>query len=363
MTTRVEQNVNSQDRNRLFFILALGIGVSILFFSVIKGFIMPLTLAAVLAAVVRPLYLKLLGKLKGKEAPAALLTILLFMLVVVVPVLLFTRVLVQDAMVVGEKAGDWVTQITDDPAAFQTSLPESQLLQKLIPHQEKILEKAAKITGAAAAYLTQLLVGGIAGLASFGLKLFICFFAMFQFLIGGKKILDAIFSCMPLSDSDRYQMTNTFASVSRATLKGTLVIGIVQGALGGISFAIAGIEGAIFWSVVMAVFSIIPGVGTAIVWVPTVIYLFVTGQTGAAIGVGLWCGIVVSTADNVLRPLLVGKDTKMSELMVLITTLGGLSFAGAAGIVIGPVIGALFTTIWCMWRSTIKPPQAKLKPF
>ena len=171
------------------------------------------------------------------------------------------------------------------------------------------------------------------------------------------QLLSGIFSCIPVSNEDREQLTNTFSSVARATLKGTLIIGIVQGGLAGASFAIAGIQGAIFWSAVMAVLSIIPGVGTAIVWVPTVIILGLTGHVGAAIGIGLWCGIVVGTADNVLRPMLVGKDTKMSELMVLVTTLGGLTFCGAAGIVVGPVIGALFTTIWSLWKNTM--PQNK----
>jgi predicted PurR-regulated permease PerM len=99
----------------------------------------------------------------------------------------------------------------------------------------------------------------------------------------------------------------------------------------------------------MTVLSIIPGVGTALVWVPAVIFLVLDGQTGAAIGVGLWCAIVVGTADNLLRPLLIGKDTEMPDLLVMVTTLGGLALFGAAGIVIGPIVGALFTVVWDLW--------------
>jgi predicted PurR-regulated permease PerM len=141
-------------------------------------------------------------------------------------------------------------------------------------------------------------------------------------------------------------MVGKFLSVSRATLKGTLIIGIVQGALGGVSFWVAGIEGAVFWATIMAVLSIIPGVGTGLIWVPAVIYLFAAGDTGTAIGLTIWNAAVVGSVDNVLRPWLVGKDTQMPDLLILLGTMGGIVLFGAAGIVIGPVIAALFVTVW-----------------
>jgi predicted PurR-regulated permease PerM len=142
--------------------------------------------------------------------------------------------------------------------------------------------------------------------------------------------------------------------VGRATLKGTLIIGIVQGGLAALSFWVAGIKGVIFWGAVMTVLSIIPGVGTALVWVPAVIFLILDGQIGAAVGVGLWCAIVVGTADNLLRPLLVGKDTEMPDLLVMVTTLGGLALFGVTGIVIGPIVGALFISVWDLWRTSVE---------
>jgi predicted PurR-regulated permease PerM len=141
-------------------------------------------------------------------------------------------------------------------------------------------------------------------------------------------------------------------SISRATIKGTLVIGIVQGALGCIGFAVAGIEGAAFWGAVMAILSIIPGIGPALVWVPGVIYLFANGETTSAVGLTLWCALVVSTIDNVLRPTLVGRDTQMPDLMILVSTLGGLALFGAVGLIIGPVVAGLFITIWEIFRET-----------
>jgi predicted PurR-regulated permease PerM len=137
-----------------------------------------------------------------------------------------------------------------------------------------------------------------------------------------------------------------FVSVARATIKGTLMIGLIQGGLGGLGFLAAGISGWAFWSVVMMILSVIPGVGTALVWVPGVIYLFAIGMAGKAIALGLWCALVVGMVDNVLRPRLVGRDTEMSDLLVLISTLGGIVAFGATGFIIGPIIAALWVTVW-----------------
>ncbi len=153
----------------------------------------------------------------------------------------------------------------------------------------------------------------------------------------------------PLTDEDQSELLNTFVSVTRATLKGRFIVGIVQGGLAGLSFWVAGIEGVLFWSSIMAIFSIIPSVGTAIIWFPAVVFLALNGQMGAAIGVGLWCALVVGTIDNILNPILIGKDTQMPDLLVLLTTLGGLGVFGISGVIIGPIIGSLFLTAWKRW--------------
>jgi predicted PurR-regulated permease PerM len=141
-------------------------------------------------------------------------------------------------------------------------------------------------------------------------------------------------------------MLEKYTSVTRATLKGTLLIGILQGGLAGGAFAVAGIDNAVFWGTVMAVLSIIPSVGSALVWIPAAIILIAQGSVAAGIALLAFCGIVVGSLDNVLRPILVGKDTKMHELMIFFGTLGGIMMFGIAGIFIGPLIASLFVTIW-----------------
>ena len=185
---------------------------------------------------------------------------------------------------------------------------------------------------------------------------------MFFFLIYGRPVLDQMLYYLPLSNSDKDLMLEKFISVSRATVKGTLVIGIVQGGLAGLAFAVAGIKGAVFWGTVMVVLSIIPAVGAALVWIPAVVYLLATGEVGGGIGLLVWCGGVVGTADNFLRPRLIGQDTKMPDLLVLLGTLGGLSLFGAVGVIIGPIVAALFLTIWDIYGTAYKDvltePQA-----
>lgn len=157
-------------------------------------------------------------------------------------------------------------------------------------------------------------------------------------------------------------MVDKFVSVSRATMKGTLVIGILQGALAGAAFWVLGLDAPAFWGAVMAVLSIIPGLGTALVWVPAVILLLVGGRIAAGVGLALWCGALVGTVDNFLRPYLVGRDTKMPDLLILLSTLGGIVLFGAVGIVIGPIVAALFVTVWDIYGTAFKDLLPAVEP-
>jgi predicted PurR-regulated permease PerM len=151
---------------------------------------------------------------------------------------------------------------------------------------------------------------------------------------------------VPLPEGDKELLLDKFVSVARATIKGTFVVGLVQGGLAGLAFAVVGIKGSAFWGTIMVVLSIIPGIGTALIWGPAVIYLFAVGKTASAVGLLVWCALVVGTVDNFLRPKLVGGDTKMPDLLILLSTFGGLSLFGAVGLVLGPIIAALFIAVW-----------------
>jgi predicted PurR-regulated permease PerM len=176
---------------------------------------------------------------------------------------------------------------------------------------------------------------------------------MFFFLMNGGAILDRILVHVPLSKSESDVIVGRFVSVTRATLASMLVIGVLQGTLGGLAFAVAGIPGAVFWGTLMAVLSMIPGVGATLVWLPAAIYMVLSGQVAAGMMLFAFCAVIVGSVDNVLRPRLVGKDTKLPDLVVLLSTLGGITLMGAVGFIIGPVIAALFISVWDIYTAYV----------
>jgi predicted PurR-regulated permease PerM len=343
---------------RIAFLFLLSVGVTVLLLWVVRPFIVPVVMAAVLAVLLHPLYRRMLGRLGERRAVASGVTVLLSLVLVIVPFVLFLSVLVSQAVELSQSAAQWMSSQVENPGKLQQRLEQTPTLERLLPYQDQIVEKTSQLASNAGAYAAGRLADSAKGTARFFLMLFITLYAMFFFLIDGRSIVDSVLRFTPLSEDDKARVLGTFGSVGRATIKGTLTIGVVQGGLAGLAFWVAGIDAAVFWGAVMTILSIIPGIGTAVVWVPAVIYLAMAGQTGAAIGLALWCAIVVGMADNVLRPVLIGKDIEMPDLLVMLTTLGGLALFGASGIVIGPLLGALSLTIWKLWGGAIDKAQA-----
>ena len=177
---------------------------------------------------------------------------------------------------------------------------------------------------------------------------------MYYFLIYGKQYLNKLLWYLPLHTAQEKLLLEKFVKVTRSTLKGTLIIGAVQGALGATAMAFAGVSNTIFWGVVMAVLSIIPALGPAIVWAPAGAFLILSGDVVAGVSLILFGVIVIGNIDNFMRPKLMGKETQLPDLMILFGTLGGLALFGMAGIILGPVIAALFVTIWEIYGETFK---------
>jgi predicted PurR-regulated permease PerM len=349
----------AQKRLRLSWVVLLTVLISFLFFTMIRPFIVTVLMAAILAGLCYPSYLKLgtsrlWRRLRLGNGAAAVLTILTVLFVIVVPLAGLLGIVAEQALNVSERVGPWVQQRISQRDAFDELLVRFPVLEPLEPYRDKVIEKAGVLAGR----LGQFLVGNLAlitrGAAAFIFHLFIMLYAMFFFLVDGKRLLAALLEMVPMTDEQESRMAGKFLSVSRATIKGTLVIGIVQGVLAGAAFWAAGVGNAVFWGTIMTVLSIIPGVGTALIWIPAVLMLAMRGDLVPAIGLTAWCVVVVGTADNFLRPRLVGKDTQMPDLLILLSTLGGLVMFGAVGIVLGPVIAALFLTIWDIFDSAVR---------
>lgn len=343
----------SPPKQRVAFLLMLAIASSALFLWVIKDFVLTLFLAAVLAGILHPAYRRILKWTGDRTSLASALTVILSVVLIVVPLLLFSGIVVSEAAAVSGTAKEWLPIRQPSAHDLQEKITANSHFKLLLPYQDQIIDKSHELAGKAGSMMAEGFAAGVKGTGAFVLALFVMLYAIFYFLTDGRSILDSALRHTPLSAEDQSKLLGIFVSVSRATLKGKFVIGIVQGGLAALSFWAAGIKGVFFWGTLMALLSVIPSVGTAIVWVPAVIYLAVSGQTTAAIGVTLWCALVVGTIDNVLTPKLVGKDTEMPDLLVLLTTLGGLAVFGIPGIIIGPVAGALFIAVWQRWASAV----------
>ena len=352
---------------RTAFVLVLVLAVSALFIAVTWPFLKPLLLGALLASLCRPLYTWILRLVRGRRSLAAILTLLLLFLLVAGPISAFVGVVVSQALNVSEQAIPWVQQHFGPASTFNMHDWLVQRFPSLAPHvpdQTQLLEglgRAAKATGAFLVVGATELTTGTAG---FLLDLFVMIYAMFFFFRDGKKMIQKIFYYMPLAHEDEELLLERLTSVTRATIKGTLVIGVIQGTLAGVAFWVAGIQGAAFWGTVMVVLSIVPGIGAALVWVPAVIYLYIIGQPLAGTLLLVWCAAVVGTVDNLLRPILVGKDAKMPDLLILVGTLGGLFLFGPIGFIVGPIICGLFLTVWEIYGETFKsilPPVRSVR--
>jgi len=346
---------SAQERRRRIFLMALAIGVTLLFLAVIRPFVLSVLIAAILSALVRPLYLVILRWFRGRKAWASMTTVFILVLVVGLPLLAFFGVVATEAVDVSQAAGPWIEQQITHGGPLDQRLRQLPLidhmpaLQRLVPTSEQLAAKAGQAASGVASFLVRSLAQVGLGTLSFFLQLFVMLYAMFYFLADGPAILGRILFFLPLALEDQEELLERFVSVGRATLKGSLLIAIIQGALAGLAYWVVGVPAAAFWGTVTTVGSVVPVVGAAIVWVPMVVYLLIAGHGGAATALFLWGVLVVSTADNFLRPRLVGRDARMSDLMVLLSTLGGLVLFGASGFIVGPIVAALFVTVWHLY--------------
>ena len=351
---------------RTAFVLILVLAVTVMFLAVTWPFLKPLLLGAMLAGLCRPLYGWVNRLVGGRRSLAATLTLIILFILVAGPVSAFVGVVVAQAIHVSDQAIPWVQQHF---GAASTLNVHDWLVQRFpalapyVPEQTQILESLGRVAKGAGSFLVVGATQLTAGTAGFLLDIFVMLYAMFFFFRDGPKIIEKIFYYMPLTSKDEGLLLERLTSVTRATIKGTLVIGIIQGTLAGLGFWAAGIDGAAFWGTIMTVLSVVPGIGAALIWVPAVIYLFITGQTLTATLLLAWCATVVGTIDNILRPALVGKDAKMPDLLILIGTLGGLFLFGPIGFIVGPIVCGLFLTVWDIYGTTFKailPPVKSL---
>jgi predicted PurR-regulated permease PerM len=350
----------SEARFRQAFLLLLVAAISIAFVAMIRDFLLTILLAAIFTALSYPMYRWLLRRFHGRSALAAIATLVVLLTLVIGPVLAVLGAAANEALRVTDVIRPHLERLVERPGEVNRRLRAIPGYEYIEPYRPQILIKAGELLGSTSAFIFAALSATTRATAVFIFHFVILLYTMFFFLIGGPGLLNSVLAYLPLTDTDQQRMLDKFVSVTRATLKGTVLIGAAQGLLGGLAFWAVGIDGAIFWGTVMTVLSIVPGIGGALIWVPAAIILVATSEVWRGIALAAFCGLVIGSVDNLLRPLLVGRDTQMHELLVFFSTLGGLLLFGVMGFILGPILAALFVTVWEMFgtafRSSLEEP-------
>jgi predicted PurR-regulated permease PerM len=316
---------------------------------VVSSFLGALFTAVLGALLFQPLYQRLLLRWPDRRNSAAAVTLLIITFAVVIPALILSSLVI-------EQAAGVYAQIRSGQINFATYFQQvygalPMRLQRLLDGAglgsfERAQTQISQALSSSASTLARRALSIGANAAGFLLAFGVSLYVMFFLLRDGERIGPAVVRALPLEASIAEQLAEKFASVVRATVKGSGVVALVQGALGAITFWIVGLPAALLWGMLMVIAALLPAIGPAIIWAPVAVYLLATGAIWQAVVVVISGVVVIGLADNILRPILVGRDTGIPDWLVLVTTLGGIELVGLSGIVIGPLAGALFLTGW-----------------
>lgn len=327
--------------------LAMLVGVSLAFVFLMKPFVGPIFWAVAIALIFHPVQQLLVRKLGHRPTLNALITLTICMVIVVIPVLLLVTSLVAEGVAIyqqiqsGEiRPGQYIDRVNQSFPAIQAFLAQFDI------DFSELRDRAVSLFVGGSQFLARQALGFGQNTFQFFLGLALMVYLAFFLLRDGHQLVELMIRALPLGDERERLLFAKFAEVTRATVKGNLLIAIIQGALGGFIFWVLDLKGALLWGVVMAVMSLLPAVGAALVWAPAAIYLAAIGELVSAAVLTAFGAVVIGLADNLLRPILVGRDTKLPDYIVLLSTLGGIAMFGINGFVMGPLVAALFMAFW-----------------
>lgn len=330
-------------------LLLLVAGISLLFGLTLWPFAGAILWAVVLAILFSPLNQRLLAFMPKRRNTSALLSVIIIVVMVIVPIALVTSLLVQEVAGVyadfqsGALSVDQVLQHARDALPGWASSLQVRLG---IPDLAGLPERFGTLMMETGRFLAGHAINLGQNTVHVAIGFFIMLYLLLVLLRDGDTLMLRLDDAIPLRTEYKSELTGQFALTIRAIVKGTLVVAVVQGALGGFIFWLLGIRAALAWGAGMAVLSLLPVVGAGLIWAPVAMYLIFSGSIWQGILLFAYGLLVIGMADNLLRPVLVGKRAQVPDYLVLITTLGGISVFGVNGFVIGPVIASLFLSIW-----------------
>ncbi|TDI79639.1 MAG: AI-2E family transporter [Caldithrix sp.] len=328
------------------YLLLLLLLTSILFFNLIKFFLVTILLAAVFTALFYPLYEKFLKIFRNNRSASAILCCLALLLGLMIPVYIIADLVSGEAIDLYKTAEPKISEIINKgDEGFLGTIKNYPIVKQFnldtIDWQSSLQDIAKNLANIIGKVINKTFQGTFQVLTD----LFITLFIMFYFFRDGDKLINRIKYLSPLDDRHEEVLMQRFISVSRATIKGTLLIGLAQGTLGGLTLWIFGVASPILWGAVMVILSIIPLVGGWLVLYPAAIIQLILGNTWQGIAIMIVAAVVISNVDTLLRPRLVGRDAGMHDLLIFFSTIGGISLFGIMGFIIGPVIAVFFLTI------------------
>ena len=331
-----------KSQNAYYLLLTL---ITILFVSIIFNFAAPILWSIVVSIIFYPLYEKLL-LMTNKKSLSSMLSLILILLLVIMP----------SIAVLGLIGNELINFInSSENYSFEKyfqMIPNESAINQLIAWSglsiNDLIEKADDFLISASKMLYQSVSTISANVINFFVSLFIFVYLTFFFIRDGEKILQHCMDAFPMKNEDESYLLDQFQKTTRATIKGTVMVALAQGFLGYLTLLLIGINGALIWGAVMALLSIVPAVGTVLVWLPIALVLFLNGEIMDA-SLLIFSGVfIIGMIDNLLRPILIGKETKMPDYLILLTTIGGISIFGITGFIVGPIIASLFISIWSL---------------
>lgn len=348
-----DQNVSAYLENRALLLLL--VTVSLALGWILLPFQGTILWGSIIALLFVPVHRRLLPWLNGRRTPAALLTLLLAMVMVIVPFSIVSAALTREAMLVYERvqSGEWkpalyLHGVFDALPSWMMALLDRFGLAGFDTLQSRLAAALAQFSQLIATHAFSIGQDTFDFIASLLITLYLAFFLIRD----GDSVVRAVRRAIPLAPGHKRELLDKFTTVIRATVKGSLLVAAIQGVLGGIAFWFLGVGAALLWAVLMAFLSLLPVVGAALVWLPVAIYFYLTGAVWQSIALAAWGVLVIGLVDNLLRPVLVGRDTRMPDFVVMITTLGGLAVFGINGLIVGPAIAAMFIAVWHIYVTT-----------
>ena len=339
-----------------FFIL---IGISVMAYFILKPFLVPFILAAILAHLFYFIYKAVLKLVKIKSISAAI-TCSVVALLILIPIIFIASLVVSEVQNIIVHFSQNMGSIQSFTNGLKQDLSAIPLIKFIGVERfinENTILDAAKTFSQNALLILQSTYNEVANII---FVLFIMFFSLFYLLMDGEKLVKKIMQLSPIKDSYENNLIDKFNSITRATIKGTILIAILQGLIGSVLFAATGVSSPIILGLVMTVTSVIPAVGSGLVWVPVGLVMLLFGHITAGIIILVVGMLVISTVDNLIKPKFVGHDTQMHPLMILFATLGGIALFGISGFLVGPIIMSLFVALWDIYYLEFK---GQLKAF